>query len=95
VGRYTVRRLLQMIPVVIGTTFIIYAMVWALPGDPFVGKCGDRPCPESYISEMTAKFNLNDPLLVQYGISSTSCRGTSVKASPGALCGARSRRRSP
>ena len=40
-GRYTIRRLLQMIPVVIGTTFIIYAMVWALPGDPFVGKCGD------------------------------------------------------
>ena len=42
-------------------------MVWALPGDPFAGKCGDRPCPESYISEMEAKFNLNDPLPVQYG----------------------------
>ena len=66
-GRYTIRRLLQMIPVIIGTTFLIYAMVWALPGDPFAGKCGDRPCPESYISEMEAKFNLNDPLPVQYG----------------------------
>ena len=66
-GRYTIRRLLQMIPVVIGTTFIIYAMVWALPGDPFVGKCGDRPCPASYIAEMRAKFNLDDSLPVQYG----------------------------
>ena len=24
--------------VLLGTTFIIYAMVWALPGDPFAGK---------------------------------------------------------
>lgn len=66
-GRYTIRRLLQMIPVLIGTTFIIYAMVWALPGDPFAGKCGDRPCPPSYVAEMRAKFNLDDPLPVQYG----------------------------
>lgn len=66
-GRYTIRRLLQMIPVIIGTTFIIYAMVWALPGDPFAGKCGQRPCPEAYVAEMRAKFNLDDPLPVQYG----------------------------
>lgn len=66
-GRYTIRRLLQMIPVLIGTTFLIYAMVWALPGDPFAGKCGDRPCPPNYIAEMRAKFNLDDPLPVQYG----------------------------
>ena len=59
-GRYTIRLLPQMIPAVIGTTFIIYAMVWAPPGDPFVGKCGDRPCPASYIAEMRAKFNLDD-----------------------------------
>ena len=65
-GRYVVRRLLQMIPVIIGTTFIIYVMVWTLPGDPFAAKCGDRPCPESYISAVTEEYNLNDPLLIQY-----------------------------
>lgn len=65
-GQYTVRRLLQMIPVIIGTTFIIFAMVWALPGDPFAGKCGDRPCPEAYIAEQTARYNLDDPLVLQY-----------------------------
>src|SRR5690606_9253049 len=64
--RYVARRLLQMIPVVIGTTFLIYLLVWALPGDPFAGKCGDRPCPDAYVAAMTAKFNLNDPLPVQY-----------------------------
>lgn len=65
-GRYVARRLLQMIPVVIGTTFLIYLLVWALPGDPFAGKCGERPCPDTYVAAMTAKFNLNDPLPVQY-----------------------------
>ena len=65
-GQYTARRLLQMIPVIIGTTFIIFAMVWALPGDPFAGKCGDRPCPPSYIAEQTARYNLDEPLVVQY-----------------------------
>ena len=66
-GRYVARRLLQMIPVVLGTTFVIYTLVWALPADPFRGKCGFRPCPERYVAAMTERYNLNDHLLVQYG----------------------------
>ncbi|MBC6450304.1 ABC transporter permease [Actinokineospora xionganensis] len=66
-GRYVLRRLLQLIPVFIGTTFLIYWLVWSLPGDPFAGKCGDRPCPEAFVAAMTAKFNLGDPVVVQYG----------------------------
>jgi oligopeptide transport system permease protein len=65
-GRYVLRRLLQFIPVFLGTTFLIYTLVWAVPGDPFAGKCGDRACPDSFIEAMTAKYGLNDPLLVQY-----------------------------
>lgn len=56
-GRYVIRRLLQMIPVVIAVTALIHLMVYALPGDPFAGRCGDRPCPPSYLAEMTARFN--------------------------------------
>ena len=33
-GRYLLRRILQMIPVVLGTTLLVYALVFALPGDP-------------------------------------------------------------
>ncbi len=66
-GRYVLRRLLQLVPVFIGTTFLIYLLVWAIPGDPFAGKCGERPCPDSYINAMREKFNLDDSLLVQYG----------------------------
>lgn len=65
-GRYIARRLLQLIPVLLGTTFLIYVAVWALPGDPFAGKCGDRPCPPAYIAEMTQKYNLNDNVVVAY-----------------------------
>lgn len=65
-GRYVLRRLLQLIPVFIGTTFIIYCLVWALPGDPFAGRCGERPCPPAYVAEMTQKYNLDEPIYVQY-----------------------------
>ncbi|NES12711.1 MULTISPECIES: ABC transporter permease [Micromonospora] len=65
-GRYLLRRLLQLVPVFIGTTFLIYWLVWSVPGDPFAGKCGDRPCPANYVNAMTEKYHLNDSIWVQY-----------------------------
>lgn len=65
-GRYVVRRLLQMIPVIIGVTFIIFVMVYALPGDPTVGRCGERPCSAAYIAKFRAEHNLDKPLVLQY-----------------------------
>jgi oligopeptide transport system permease protein len=62
---YALRRILQMIPVIIGTTFIIYALVFAL-GDPTVGRCGERPCPPAYVAAFEAEYNLDKPLVVQY-----------------------------
>lgn len=67
-GRYTLRRLLQLIPVLIGTTFIIHFLVWQLPGDPFAGRCGQRPCSEAFIARMTEQFHLDEPFYVQYFI---------------------------
>ncbi|EAP99952.1 putative peptide ABC transporter, permease component [Janibacter sp. HTCC2649] len=66
-GKYIVRRLLQMIPVVLGATFIIFVMVFALPGDPTSGKCGERPCSAEYVAKFREEHNLNDSLPVQYG----------------------------
>jgi oligopeptide transport system permease protein len=65
VGKYIIRRLLQMIPVIIGVTFLIYASVYAL-GDPTVGRCGERACPPGYIAKFRADYNLDKPLIVQY-----------------------------
>lgn len=65
-GRYVLRRLLQLIPVFIGTTFIVFVLVWSIPGDPFAGMCGDRPCPDPFVAMMSEKYNLNDNIFVQY-----------------------------
>jgi len=66
-ARYVARRILQMLPVIIGTTFLIFLMVWALPGDPFAGKCGQRPCSDAFIQAETARLHLDASLPVQYG----------------------------
>ena len=42
---YIVRRLLQAIPVLLGTTFLIYFMVFAMPGDPIVALFGEKTPP--------------------------------------------------
>jgi oligopeptide transport system permease protein len=68
VGKYILRRLLQMIPVILGSTFLIYVMVFALPGNPVQGRCGERPCPANYVAAFNEEFNLDKPLLVQYGL---------------------------
>ena len=65
-GRYLLRRLLQLVPVFIGTTFLIYWLVWSVPGDPFAGKCGDRGCPPNYLAMMTEKYHLDESIWVQY-----------------------------
>ena len=65
-GRYTLRRLLQAIPVFLGTTLIIYYLVWGLSSDPFAGKCGQRACSQSYVDLMTRRMNLDDPVIVQW-----------------------------
>jgi oligopeptide transport system permease protein len=65
-GRYVLRRLLQLIPVFFGTTFLIYVLVWAVPGDPFAGKCGERRCPDAFVARMTEEYHLDQSIFVQY-----------------------------
>ena len=67
-GRYTVRRLAQLVVVFFGVTFFIFAAVYALPGDPIRALAGDRPVSESVISNLREQHNLDEPLLVQYGM---------------------------
>lgn len=66
-GRYIIRRLLQGILVFIGATFLIFAMVFALPGDPIRALAGERSQSEAVRDALREQYNLNDPFLVQYG----------------------------
>ncbi|HEY3181514.1 MAG TPA: ABC transporter permease [Gaiellaceae bacterium] len=65
-GRYVLRRVLQTVPVVIGTTFIIFAMVFALPGDPIRALAGDKFLAPSVVAQLHAQYHLDDPLPLQY-----------------------------
>lgn len=64
--KYILRRMIQMIPVLLGATFIIFFMVYALPGDPTIGLCGERPCPPAFVAEFRDKHGLNDPFFIRY-----------------------------
>lgn len=60
------RRLLQLIPVFFGATFLIYFMVFSLPGDPIAALFGDRQPSEAVIQQLRAQYNLDEPLITQY-----------------------------
>jgi peptide/nickel transport system permease protein/oligopeptide transport system permease protein len=65
-GRFIARRLLLTIPVLIGASFLIFAMVYALPGDPIRALAGDRPLSAAVQAQLRDEYNLDDPLYLQY-----------------------------
>ena len=67
-GKYLLRRVLQVIPVVLGTTLLVYALVFALPGDPVKAMFGDKPVNPAGAAQIRAEYNLDKPFIVQYFI---------------------------
>ena len=67
-GKYLLRRILQMIPVVLGTTLLVYALVFALPGDPVKAMFGDKPVNEAVAAQIRAEYHLDQPFIVKYFI---------------------------
>ena len=64
--RYIGRRLLQIIPVFFGATFLIFAMVYLMPGDPVAALGGDRGLSEAAAAQIRAQYNLDKPFWMQY-----------------------------
>ncbi|WP_405795079.1 ABC transporter permease [Streptomyces sp. NBC_01506] len=65
-GRYVARRLLQMIPVFIGTTLIIFLMVNILPGDPIRAMWGEKAADPAQLAALRAEFGYDKPLWQRY-----------------------------
>ncbi|MGU3433083.1 ABC transporter permease [Actinomycetes bacterium M1A6_2h] len=63
---YIGRRVLQMIPVFIGATLLIYAMLFLLPGDPIAALGGDKPLTPAVQAALRARYHLDDPFYLQY-----------------------------
>ena len=64
--RYIGRRLLQMIPVFIGATLLLYSLVFLMPGDPVAALGGDRGISEAARARIEAEYNLDKPFFIQY-----------------------------
>jgi ABC-type dipeptide/oligopeptide/nickel transport system permease component len=70
VGRYTIRRLLQFIPVLLGTMFLLHylqALSFQISGNPIRAMFGDRQPPAETIAALSRTFGLDHPCLGQTG----------------------------
>jgi oligopeptide transport system permease protein len=65
-ARYVARRLLQMIPVFLGSTLLIFIMINLTPGDPIAARFGDRGADPAVVQQLREEFHLNDNIFVQY-----------------------------
>jgi len=63
---YVLRRVLQMIPVFFGATFLVYFLVFSMPGDPIAALGGNKPLSPAVQDRLRAEYNLDQPFFVQY-----------------------------
>ena len=65
-GRYILRRLLQMIPVILGVTILVFTILYFIPGDPVRLLLGAEPTPAQVEAKREA-MGLSEPYLVRLG----------------------------
>ena len=63
--QYTIRRILQLIPVLLGISILIFAVMKMIPGDVISGILGVEATPELR-AQLAAKYGLDRPYIVQY-----------------------------
>ncbi|MEO1404549.1 MAG: ABC transporter permease [Cyanobacteria bacterium J06635_1] len=64
-GRYILKRLLQLVPVLLGISLLVFAFLHLIPGDPAVTMLGDRANLDQ-IEALRERMGLNQPLPLQY-----------------------------
>ena len=62
---YVTRRILQLIPVLLGISILIFAVMKMIPGDVISGILGIESTPELR-AQLAAKYGLDRPYVVQY-----------------------------
>ncbi len=63
--QYIARRLFLTIPVVLGVSIIVFAIIRMIPGDPARAMAGPQASPQ-YIESVRARYGLDEPIAVQY-----------------------------
>ncbi|MFN8439253.1 MAG: ABC transporter permease [Caldilineaceae bacterium] len=64
-GQYVTRRLLALIPVLLGVSIVVFALIRMIPGDPVIVMLGDRARPAD-IERVREEMGFNRPIVVQY-----------------------------
>jgi peptide/nickel transport system permease protein len=63
--RYVVRRLLLLVPILLGVSILIFLWIHALPGGPAQALLGERATPQS-IAQVRHQYHLDRPIYEQY-----------------------------
>ncbi|MDH5159707.1 ABC transporter permease [Heyndrickxia sp. FSL K6-6286] len=62
---YTVRRLLLLIPVLLGMLIIVFSLIHAIPGDPARAILGQLATKEA-VAELSKQLGLDQPMYIQF-----------------------------
>jgi peptide/nickel transport system permease protein len=65
VVKFIVRRLLMLIPILIGLSILVFLWIRALPGGPAQALLGERATPET-VAQIERTYGLDKPVYVQY-----------------------------
>lgn len=65
--KYILKKIIMMIPVLIGMTIIVFLILHLSPGDPVEMIAGPRASPEVY-NNIRTHLGLDQPLIVQYAV---------------------------
>ena len=63
-GKYILKRILLMIPVILGVVILVFTLMQLTPGDPAEVILGTTATSEQ-IEELRGELGLNDPYIVQ------------------------------
>ena len=63
--RYVVRRLILVVPILLGLSFLVFVWVRALPGSPISSLLGERATP-ALVEQYRERYGYNEPIYKQY-----------------------------
>ena len=63
--RFVVRRLIVLVPILLGLSILVFIWIRALPGGPAQALLGERATPEA-VAQIEREYGLDDPVYVQY-----------------------------
>ena len=64
--KFTMKRLVYLVLVLVGVSFLVFLLLYMTPGDPVRMMLGESATPEAQ-ADLRLELGLDDPFLVQYG----------------------------